>query len=340
MQWMRKKLHRHIVFFLVVIATFYFLYLIRDVVFSFLAGGVLAYLLYHPVRLVEAQGIKRVWVIIMIYVLIIALVILALWFAIPHLVNELSGLVQVLPEYTEKARELADRINGMHLPGKLDQIMQENMTKIENHIYHVLKSFIAGFYTLLSKALIIIFAPILAFYILIDWEKIRDAFLKLLPPAARREITVLAGQIDQVVIEFIKGHLLVALCVGVLIGLAAALMEVRFALLIGIISGISELVPYFGPLLGGIPAVGLALSQSLHHGLYMALAIIIIQQIESHIITPKILGDRLGMHPLLIVFALLAGGKLWGVGGMLIAVPLTAALNIILSYMYLKVVEN
>ncbi len=133
---------------------------------------------------------------------------------------------------------------------------------------------------------------------------------------------------------------MIAGLVGLLVGVAAAVIGVKFALLIGIISAITELIPYFGPFLGGIPAVGLAFSQSTATAIYMAVAIVIIQQVESNIISPKIIGDRLGMHPLIIVFALLAGGELLGIVGLLIAVPLTASLKIIGKYLYLKIVER
>jgi predicted PurR-regulated permease PerM len=114
---------------------------------------------------------------------------------------------------------------------------------------------------------------------------------------------------------------------------------VDFALVIGIIAGLTNLVPYFGPILGGIPAIILALAQSWQDGLYMAIAIILIQLLEANLLTPKIIGERLRMHPLIIVFALLAGGELLGILGMLIAIPLTAALRIIFSYIYLKFVD-
>jgi len=184
-----------------------------------------------------------------------------------------------------------------------------------------------------------VFAPILAVYIIKDWEKIKAALLSILPPASRREAIILTDKIDLVWIEYLKGHLLVSVLVGLATGIVAMIIGVDFALVIGIIAGLTNLVPYFGPILGGIPAIILALAQSWQDGLYMTGAIILIQQLESNWLTPKIIGDKLGMHPLIIVFALLAGGELLGILGMLIAVPLTAALRIIISFAYLKFVE-
>lgn len=336
---LQHKIIRYLIFGVVVAATFYFLYIVREVVYTFLAGAILAYLLFRPVCFFERKGLHRIWGIIVIYLAATGLFGIMLWFAIPHLVRELGEVAAMLPAYAEQVRDFTSRIDNLHLPGKLDLMLQENVVKIENYIYALLKAFVNGIYAFCSKALIIVFAPILAFYMLKDWEKIKDAFLQLLPPGGQRDMVMLGEKIDHVLLEYIKGHLFVSALVGICTGLAAAVIGVDFSLVIGIISGVTNLVPYFGPILGGIPAVILALTQSMRAGLYMSIAIIVIQQVESNLITPKIIGERMGMHPLTIVFALLAGGELFGIWGMLIAVPLLAALRIILSYLYLKLVD-
>lgn len=336
---LQNKIFRYSILGVVMLATFSFFYLIREVVYTFMAGALLAYLLYRPVCFLERKGVQRIWGIVIIYLLAAGLFVTLMWFAIPRLVKELGEAATMLPAYTEQFQDFSSRINNLHLPGKLDLMVQENTVKIENYIYAGLKSFVSGIYKFFSKALIIVFAPILAFYIIKDWEKIKAAFFKILPPTGKRDLNMLGAKIDDVLIEYLKGHLFVSTLVGILTGLAATIIGVDFALVIGIISGISNLVPYFGPILGGIPAIILALTQSWQDGLYMTVAIIVIQQVESNLITPKIIGDKLGMHPLTIVFALLVGGELLGILGMLIAVPLTASLKIMFSYFYLKFVD-
>jgi len=340
MSWLHNKFFRFSIFCVVVGTTFYFLFLVRDVVFSFLFGGVLAYFLYRPVLWMERKGLTRTWAIIILYVVLFVSLSLILWFTIPKLIKELSGVAALLPQYSKELEDFVDQINGMHWPGKLDEIIKQNTSNFENHIYTTLQSLISVMYGMVSKAFIIVFAPIMAFYILKDWEGIKAAFASLLPPITRRELGSLAEQIDSVIIEFSKGYLMISAMIGVLIGIAAALIGVKYALLIGILSGVGELIPYFGPILGGIPAIGLALSQSPYDAMYMTAAIIVIQQIESNIITPRLMGERVGMHPLLMVFALLAGGELMGIWGMIIAVPVAASLKIIGYYLYLKLVER
>ncbi|HEX3032252.1 MAG TPA: AI-2E family transporter, partial [Bacillota bacterium] len=145
---------------------------------------------------------------------------------------------------------------------------------------------------------------------------------------------------DQVLRGFIRGHLLVCGLVGGLSALGLYLIGVPFALLLGIIAGILDIIPFFGPILGAVPALALALLQSWQATIYTLLLFVIIQQVEGNIITPKILGEAVGLHPLIIIFALLAGGHLWGVTGMIIALPLAAVIRVAARYMLIKLVSN
>ncbi|NLV20753.1 MAG: AI-2E family transporter [Syntrophomonadaceae bacterium] len=336
---LKNKVFRYIIFGVVAFATLCFVYLVREVVYTFLAGALLAYFLFRPVVFIEQRGLPRIWGIVIIYLLLAALAALLLWIAVPRLIKELNEFAAMMPAYAAQLEDISGRMHNLHLPGKLDLMLQDNTARIENFIFAQLKGMVNGIYAFFSKALVIVFAPILAIYIIKDWEKIKAALLFILPPASRREALILTDRIDSVWIEYLKGHLLVSALVGLATGIAALIIGVEFALVIGIIAALTNLVPYFGPILGGIPAIALALVQSWQDGLYMAIAIILIQQLESNLLTPKIIGDKLGMHPLIVVFALLAGGELLGILGMLIAVPLTAALRIIISSAYLKFVE-
>ena len=334
-----SKIYRYFFFIVVVLATIYFLFLVREVLLTFFLGAILAYLLFRPISFLERKGLKRVWAILLLYLLLLAVFSLFFSLAVPAMVVELNQMAGILPDYAEQAQDMAKSIDGMEL-GKLTPILKENLNQIENKLFKGLENFLGGFYSFLGKFLALAFSPILAFYIINDWEKIRDAFLGLFSPSFRREIKALLEKIDEALIEFLKGHLIIATFVGIFTGTAAALLGVKFPLLIGLIAGVADLVPYFGAFLGGFFAIFIALSDSLQLALYMGLAVLIIQQVESNIITPRIMGGKLGMHPLLIVFALLAGGKLMGIWGMLLAVPLAAALKVVIQWAFLKMVES
>lgn len=340
MQSYYEKIWRYALFIAVVVSIAYFLYLVREVLLTFFLGAILAYLLFRPVRWIENRGMKRVWAILLLYLLVISVLSLALFLAIPAIVRELTGLAHLYPQYAQQVQEFTATIDHMNMPAKLNTVINQNLARVEKGIYTGLSNFLGGLYVLFGKVLALIFSPILAFYMMNDWEKIRDVFLSLFSPQSRREAVNIFSEIDVVLIEFIKGHLMVASLVGCSVGLSALLLGVRFPLLLGIVTGICDLVPYFGPLLGAIPAVGVALTDSMRLAVYMGLAILVIQQIESNIITPRIMGSKLGLHPLTIVFALLAGGKLMGIWGMLFAVPVFASMKVILGRAYLWLVDR
>lgn len=339
MKYYKSTVFRYSIFLLVVFTTFCFLFLIKKVLYSFLLAAIIAYILYRPVKAIEKKGLKKALAILLVYLVLFLITFGVIWIAAPHLENELSKLAGILPQYIDRLQDFSNRLNRLEIPEEFRLILSNNLERTQNLIYGSLNGIVEGIYKFFGQIFIIILAPVLAFYILNEWEKIKEVFLSLFSPGARRDLCMLALDIDNVIIEYLKGYLLVSFIVGISIGVIAAIIGVKFAFIIGILSGIANLVPYFGPFLGAIPAVFLALSQSSLDAVYMLVAIIIVQQIDSNFITPKIIGDKLGMDPLLIVFALLAGGELLGIWGMLIAVPFTAALKIVIKYLYLKMVE-
>lgn len=334
-----NKIARYFLFMVVLLATFYFLYFIRDVLFSFIIAAIIAYLLFRPVLFIESKGVIRPIAAILVFLALLGITAGLLSFAIPGIVKEMGQLSELIPHYAEEAKDMTARIDELSVPAEIKGIFEENIKKINSYVYQGLSAFVASLYSLLGKVLAIVFSPILAFYIIIDWERIRNGFLQLLSPKARREFTIVFTQIDNIMIEFLKGNFLSAFFVGLAVGIAALIIGVKLPILLGIIAAITNLIPYFGAFISGVPAVGLALSQSMQAGIYMLIALVVIQQAESNIITPKIIGDKLGMHPLLIVFSILAGGKVLGLWGLLLAIPIAAIIKVIISWCYLKLVE-
>jgi predicted PurR-regulated permease PerM len=157
---------------------------------------------------------------------------------------------------------------------------------------------------------------------------LKKKYLALFQRDDHRALGQLLTQINAVLSGFIRGHLLVALIVALISFLGLSILQVDFALLIGFTAGILDIVPYFGPIIGALPAVVIALLESPLKALYVIVLFFIIHQLESTIVSPKILGDRVGLHPLAVVFVLLAGGQLAGIVGVLLAVPVTAGFKI------------
>ncbi|MGE5396585.1 MAG: AI-2E family transporter [Chitinophagales bacterium] len=324
---------------LVAVATFYFLYQVRTVLIPFLAGALLAYILFPLVKWAESRGVCRPLSVVILYIAFFTLIGLFFWYTVPSLAKELSALTRLIPGYMDSAHLAVNHVHQMNLPVSIEKAMRMGVNHLEKIGIQSVQNFINSLIGALGSILAVVFAPILAYYFIIDWEKIRDGLLSLLPISCHAQTMELLNQIDQVLSGFIQGHLLVCLIVGMATGLAAYILNIKYFLIIALISGIAELFPYFGPFLAAIPSVALALTDGLKAAIYLGVAILVIQQLESNLLSPRILGNRVGLHPLSIVFSLLAGGELFGLWGILLAVPVAAIARVLIRYSFYRVID-
>jgi predicted PurR-regulated permease PerM len=178
-------------------------------------------------------------------------------------------------------------------------------------------------------------APILALYLLIDLERFKANTLEMTPPKHREEFAFVSGQVGTALSSFVRGQLLVAIIVGAASSLGMWLIDLPFWLLIGIIAGFLNLIPFMGPVVGGALAVLVALlNGSVTQAIWAVLIMIAIQQVDNHVITPLVQRTRVNLSPLVIVLALIIGGTVAGLLGVLVAVPMTAAVRIIVGHIW------
>jgi predicted PurR-regulated permease PerM len=200
--------------------------------------------------------------------------------------------------------------------------------------------FLANLPKALSTVTLYILSPVIAIYFLADWKILEQGFLRVIPQRWRMEWRRLWQDINHVIRQFVRGNIIVAVIVGVLIGVGVKLVGMEYALLIGLICGVSDLIPYFGPVIGAVPSVLLALIKSPGMALKVILIILIVQQLEGNVISPKLMGESVGLHPLWVVFALLASGEIAGFWGMFLAVPLAAVIRVVLKHIYFRLVSS
>lgn len=328
-----------IILIMVALATFYFVFLIRAVLLPFLIGALLAYVIHPAVRAAGRYGIPRTYAILTIYLFTFAALFAFSWFVVPGLLIELSQLAHNVPGYIDGVHRAVADMNGTHLPVSVHDVLLDGLNRAERSMYLAFRHFLSSLTALLGSLITVVFAPIIAYYLLTDWERIRDGFLSLFTPSGRRQAVKLGGEINRVIGGYIQGHLIVCAIVGALSGLAAALLGIKYALLIGLINGLAELLPYFGPFIGIIPAGLLAVQYGSDKAIYLVIALVLIQQLESNILSPRIVGDKVGLHPIAVMLSLLAGAELWGVWGMLFAVPAAAVLVVLIRFAFYRVVD-
>lgn len=183
--------------------------------------------------------------------------------------------------------------------------------------------------------LIVVLSPVIAFYLLVDLPRIRDAARELVPDGARREVDLVFHRLNRALGGYFRGQLAVALVVGVMCSVGLAIIGLRFWFLVGMIAGLFNIIPLVGPWVGGVPGVVIALTTgSPLQALGVVIVMVSAQQIDNHFITPQVMHRAVHLHPAVVVLALLAGGHKAGFFGLLLAVPVTAAGKIILSHVW------
>lgn len=334
MSWWNKKPNYRLFLVLVpVILMLYFIYLIRGIFLSFLLAVVLAYLLHPLVRAVESQGTSRTTSILIVYAAMFIMVAGLVLYGMPHIISQLYMIADVVPGYTAQLQEFTASLQLEYaragIPEAVRRIIDERIIWVEQMLVQMAEQVVQIIIGLAGYIFNIILAPIFAYYLLKDVEIFTERAAALIPLRWREDMLELGSEVSRVVDSFIRGYLLVSVITGVMTGIALAFLDMEFALMLGIFAGITNLIPYFGPFIGAIPAVALAMLVSKWMVVKVIIAFVVIQQVEASIISPKILGGRVGLHPLFVILVLLAGGQLFGLTGLILAVPVAAVLRVV-----------
>ncbi|HHY06769.1 MAG TPA: AI-2E family transporter [Clostridia bacterium] len=321
---------------------FWLFYLLRAILVPFIIGFIFAYILAPVVQILENRQIPRSVAIIISYVFFLGLIALFIFYAVPLLLKDLNQLASLIPRYVQSLQEalwqMQDGYSRVALPEGVRQVIDGAITRVEQMSLGFVQGFIHGLIGLLGQSFNLILAPIISYYFLRDFDHLEDHLLKAVPLRYRHEVMQVGKDINRVLRGFIKGSLLVAFWVGLLTTLGMYIIGMDFSVLIGIMVGVTNIIPYFGAIISAVPAILLALLKSKWLALYVLGLMVLVHQLESNIISPHVLGSSVGLHPLIIIFALLAGGRLWGFGGLLLAVPLAAILKVIVKHLYLRLV--
>lgn len=319
-----------------------FLYAVRGIFIPFILGVFITYVTVPLVERMERRQVPRVVAILLVYTLLGAAFWLLVLYVWPKLAGELNRMLGSLPAQTQRLSDHLAQIVSGPVKGRLGAIVKALATagiresqalvgKVAGRVFEVTLD-------IFSRALLIVLGPVIAFYLTRDLDALRRGTLEFLPVAIRDEVLGLLHEINLVLSGYIRGQLAVSFFVGLVTGLGLVWLRIPYALLIGLLAGLFDIVPYFGPVIAGIPAVGLALSRSPWHAVYVLLLLLAIHQFEGAILVPRVIGDRTGLHPVLVIFAVLAGGQLFGVVGMLVAVPVAAVLKVLLRFAARKLI--
>lgn len=329
---------RRILFWLVVILGFFgFLYLIRGILLPFVVGIGVAYFLDPAADRLQKAGFSRGMATASITLLFFATLILLVIVVAPMLAHQISGLMDEFPAYYDKlttmAKELLAQLPfNLQAQGhtKLQEISGTLLTNVQNFALGILQSGMV----LVNLASLMIITPVVAFYLLRDWDIVTARVDLLLPRKHAEVIRRQLAEIDRTIAGFVRGQFNVMMILGSYYAIALSLVGLPFGALIGLLAGLLIILPYIGSFIGTALALGVAFAQftEIWQIASVAAVFVIGQIMESYYLTPNLVGGKVGLHPVWIIFGMLAGGALFGFVGILLAVPVTAVIGVLVRF--------
>jgi predicted PurR-regulated permease PerM len=294
----------------------------------------ISYILNPLVLWLEQRRLSRTGAVLLIFLVFFGLAFIFLARFLPSFADEANNLVRRLPQYVQQGQGLltkfytaADRLN---LPLSITQALEKSLDTLESGMLAGLGR-IPEVTVNVARGLFSFFLVlVLSFYILRDFDLVKDSLYYIIPRKSQPRARKILQEVDSSLGRYIRGQLILALAVGVLTYLSLLLLGVEFSLLWGIFAGFTNTIPYFGPIIGAVPAVLMALLTSPTMAIKTVFVFVIIQQVESNFISPYVLGKTLDLHPLVVLLALLAGGQFFGFWGLIAAVPAAAVARIII----------
>jgi predicted PurR-regulated permease PerM len=313
------------------------LFLLRDFLGAFVLGSVIAFLIQPAVTRLHAAGVPRILAIILIFIAIIAALAGLVLLIVPLGVSEVSQLQVQAPTLAAAAQE---RLNGLQ-PIRVFGIDVDFKAITETINLH-LREYLLGQFgnavtlglTALTTVLQLLLMFIVAFLMALEAPAVRRDLRRFVPSDYRTDFDQIWRQVRKMLYAYLRGQLIVAALIGIFSGIACAVFGLPDPIALGLIAGITALIPYLGPFLGALPAILVGLSQSPGQAVLIGIAYVFISNVFLNVIYPKVMGDAVRLPPILVIVALLAGFSWGGILGMFVAVPVAATLRILFDHIY------
>ena len=338
-----KDISRRWQLFALVAVIVYLLWLLAPVLMPFAIAAMLAYLGDPLADRLERLGLKRMWAATIVFVVILVVVVGVLLLLIPLIARQVENLISNLPRYGDWAQHVAWPWLQTQL--HLDPHMFDSdrlVTAIKAHIGSIggVATAVIGKVSRSGVGIAmwltnLVLIPVVAFYLLRDWDRLVATIDGMLPRSVQPTIAHLARESDAILGAFVRGQLLVMLALGVFYGTGLGLVGLSVGLLIGMVAGLLSFVPYLGFIIGFVAAIIAALVQfgDWTHVLMVCGVFALGQLLEGYVLVPKLVGDKIGLHPVAVIFAVLAGGYLFGFLGVLLALPAASVIVVLLRYL-------
>ncbi|PWW02806.1 putative PurR-regulated permease PerM [Paenibacillus cellulosilyticus] len=316
--------------------------LIETVFLPILLTGVAYYLLNPIVELLEKYRVKRVYSILALYLIVAGIITLIVTAVIPPLREQIKGLIDQFPDFSREAQLRFEDLIGSEYFNQFQQAtgfdaasITETFSSYATNILNNAWSSIGGFVGALTETVLsIIVVPFILFYLLKDRRKLAPYVLGFLPTKLRNRSFTVMLEMNHQISSYIRGQILDSLCVGLLLYIGYLIIGLDYSLVLAVVAACTSVVPYLGPAIAIAPALVVAMVTSPVMLLKMVVVWTVIQLFEGKVITPQIMGKAMRIHPITIIFVILTAGKLFGILGIILAVPGYAILKVIVTHLF------
>lgn len=316
--------------------------LLKTIVLPIILTGVVYYLLNPLVDLLERRGLKRIYSILILYLLITAMITIIILAVIPVVRQQINDLIRNFPTYYENVVFQIEQLIGSEYYTQIQAAININfeditkdLSKQASGILDTTVSGIGGILGVITEAVLtIVTIPFILFYLLKDGKKLPGYLLAFLPTKIRPGTARILSESNHQISSYIRGQIIVSFCIGVLLYIGYVIIGLDYALILATIASFTSVVPYLGPAIAITPALIVAAFTSPIMLLKMIAVWTIVQLVEGKFISPQIMGKSLKVHPITIIFVILTAGNLFGVVGILLAVPGYAVLKVLFTHLF------
>ncbi|SNZ16363.1 Predicted PurR-regulated permease PerM [Terribacillus aidingensis] len=316
--------------------------IVKTVILPIILTGIVYYLTVPIVNYLEKKRVKRVYSIIALYLVIIGLLTILIVSVIPVLKEQTLSLINNSTEYFDQGVEMVQSITGSNIVNQLQQSgnfdlnqvlneLQTRGTSLLNNFFSNLTSFVGA---VTEVVISIVTVPFILFYLLKDGKKLPAYILKLLPVRFRSQTFEVMSEMNHQISSYIRGQIIVSFVIGILLYIGYLIIGLEYAPVLAVIAAFTSVVPYLGPAIAITPAIIIAIVTSPFMLLKLVIVWTIVQLVEGKLITPQIMGRNIRVHPITIIFVILTAGNLFGVVGVILAVPGYAILKVIVTHTF------
>jgi predicted PurR-regulated permease PerM len=320
------------------------LYLLAPILFPFLTGMLLAYMGDPLADRLERSGLSRTWSVVLVFAGLTLAFVLVMLLLLPQLGRQIENLSLQIPLLFDWLKKVVlpwlEDISGLDMSAleldRVRQILMDNWRTGGDLLTQLLGHASRSGQVLVSWSINLTLIPVVAFYLLRDWDRIIAKISEMLPRTLEPRVSRWARECDEVLGAFIKGQLWVMLALGCFYGVGLGLVGLDLALILGVIAGLASIVPYMGFIIG-IGASLIAAMLQFNELYYLVLVGVVFaagQVLEAVLLTPVLVGDKIGLHPVAVIFAIMAGGQLFGFTGVLLALPVAAVVMVLLRHLH------